>query len=176
VLIAIAHIVGAVLTTIVFGFVVLAISGWETARNQRHRLEELAIGLGVSVNDLGREDLAPKLFEIASQRFTNERFGNRLSDFCAIVRAVWDGLGTLLQIVLLIAVLGSTFTGNLSDAPTAWTIPVAAVVFWVTGTAFALLCKLLTGRYPGEAKEGRKELARYLNGVAPGPKTLGAQS
>jgi hypothetical protein len=162
VLIAIAHIVGAIVVTFAFGFVVLAAAGWEAGRNQKYRLEEMAIAVGVSVEDLGRADLAPKLLEIASQRFTSDRFANRLSDLCGVVRTVWDGLGTLLQILILLAVLWFTFTDNLREAIYAWWIPVVAVIFWIIAVTFALLCRLLTGRYPGEAKQARKGLAEFL--------------
>jgi len=168
-LIAIAHISGAIVATFAFGFVVLALGAWEAERNQKHRLEEMAIAVGVSVEDLGRADLGPRLFEIASQRFTSDRFANRFSDLCGAVRTVWDGLGTLLQVVILIAVVWYTFTDNLQDAILAWSIPVVGVVFWILGVTFALLCRLLTGRYPGEAKQARKVLAEFLKTSRPSP-------
>lgn len=163
VLIAIAHIGGSIVALVVFGIVVLLIGAWEMQRNQRHALEDASIQLGVAVEELDNEEFAPKLIQLSSSRYSRELLRNRLSDLCGALRTVWGWLGLLLQCAILIAVVWYTFTDSLGTAVHAWWIVAVAVVFWMTAVVFALVCRLFTGRYPGEAKQARKSLAKVVS-------------
>lgn len=162
-LIAILHIVGAVLVTFVFGVIVLFISSWEIERNNRALLQDLAITLGVAVEDVTDEKHSSRIVELTSERFSNDRFGNRLSDLCGVVRTAWDWLGWLLQICTFLGIVWYTVTESLSNAINAWWIVAIGVFFWIAGVLFALTCRLLTGRYPGQAKKARKGVAEFLS-------------
>jgi hypothetical protein len=162
-LIAILHITGAIVGVIAFGAIVLLISTWEIERNSRALSQDLAIKLGVAVEDLADEKLTPKIFELTSERFSNDHFSNRLSDLCGVLRTAWGGLGSLLQIVTLVGVIWITVTESVANAVYAWWIVAIAVFFWVVNVLFALACRLLTGSYPGQAKKTRKELAKFLS-------------
>ncbi|WP_460155931.1 hypothetical protein [Pseudomonas sp. S2_H10] len=162
-LIAILHIVGAVLGTIAFGVIVLFISSWEINRNKRAFLQDLAITLGVAVEDLSDENLSPRIVALTSERYSNDRFSNRLSDLCGVVRAAWDWLGWLLQVGTFVGVVWFTFTESLTNAVNAWSIVAIGVFFWIAGVLFSQACRLLTGRYPGQAKKARKGMADFLN-------------
>jgi len=143
--------------------IVLLISSWELKRNNRALLQDLAITLGVAEEDLADETLSSRIVELTSERFSNDRFGNRLSDLCGVVRTVWDWLGSFLQIAIFLGTVWFTFTESLTNAVHAWWIVAIGVFFWIAGVLFALTCRLLTGRYPGQAKKARKEMAEYLN-------------
>lgn len=162
-LIAILHIVGAILGTIAFGVIVLLISSWEIERNNRALLEDLALTLGVAVEDVTDEKHSSKIVALTSERFSNDRFSNRLSDLCGVVRTAWDWLGSLLQIGTFLGILWFTVTESLTNAIYAWWIVAIGVFFWIAGVLFALACRLLTGRYPGQAKKARKGMAEFLN-------------
>lgn len=162
-LIAILHIAGAIFGTIALGVIVFLISSWEIERNNRAVMQDLSIRLGVAVEDLSDEKLSPRIVELTSERFSNDRFSNRFSDLCGAVRAVWDWLGSLLQIGTLVGVVWMTVTESLTNAVHAWWIVAIGVFFWIAGVLFALLCRLLTGRYPGQAKKARKGMAEFLS-------------
>jgi uncharacterized membrane protein len=100
--------------------------------------------------------------QFSSERSSNELLRNRLSDLCGLIRTVWGWLGSLLQVGVLGAAIWFTVTAERENALYAWFAPGLTVLFWVISVLFSLLCFLLTGRYPGEAKASRKGLAQFL--------------
>jgi len=119
--------------------------------------------LGVAVEELDNKEMAPKLIQLSSDRFSRELLRNRISDLCGAIRTVWGWLGSLLQLAVILGVAWYTFTDNLNTAVYAWFIVAISLIFWVTSVAFSLTCRLFTGRYPGEAKQARKSVAEFLN-------------
>ncbi|MNV03014.1 hypothetical protein D3C71_932590 [compost metagenome] len=59
---------------------------WEIDKNDKVELEDLAIKPGVAVEDLTDEKLTSRVIEFSSERFSNDRLSNRLSDLCGLVR------------------------------------------------------------------------------------------
>lgn len=166
-LVAIGHIVGALVLYALLMMAILAISSWEAVRNRKILLNDLAFRLGVPVTDLENEEkaeeLAPKVFEILMEKFSDEHFRNRFSDFLGVVRSIWNWFGGALQVVFIIAVCWYSFTEALDNAIYAWFINAAIVFFYVFGVVYSLICKLLTGRFPGQAKEARQLLTKHHN-------------
>jgi hypothetical protein len=160
ILIALAHIIGSILAVLVLGLIIMLIAAWEASRNRKRALEEASIRLGVSVEELDNEELTPKVLQLSSERFSSELLRNRISDLCGIVRTLWGWLGSLMQIVVLIGAVWYTVTDSLDTAVYAWFIVGIGIFFWVASVIFSLLCHLLTGRYPGEAKQARKAMAQ----------------
>ncbi|MEJ1372597.1 MAG: hypothetical protein RPU32_12560 [Candidatus Sedimenticola sp. (ex Thyasira tokunagai)] len=161
-LIAIAHILGSIIVVVIFGFIALLIVAWETDRNKKRVAEEMSVSLGVQIDDLDSEELIPKILQFSSEKFSSELLRNRLSDFCGLIRTLWDWLGTLSQAIVLLAVIWFTIIENNENAVFAWFIVGIAVVFWLVSVIFSLVCKLLTGRYPGQAKQARKAAAEWV--------------
>lgn len=162
VLVAIGHILGSFLVTAVLGAIVHAVAEWEVERNRKQLRQEAAITLGVAEEDLDNEELIPRVVQLSSERFSNELLRNRLSDFCGSIRAAWGWLGFLSQGAAFLAVIWYTVTDSLGVAVNAWFIVALWFFFWITSVAFSLACRLLTGRYPGQAKLARKALAEFL--------------
>lgn len=162
-LIAVGHIAGTIFAAIVFILMIDLIGVWDGQRIQRRALEDASIELGVSVEELKtNEELAPRFLQLLSSRYSSELLRNRLSDLCGIIRTLWVWLGSLMQFGIFIVVLWYTFTDSPSIAVHAWWVLAVALSFLVINVAFSLLCRLLTGRYPGEAKEGRKFLVKSI--------------
>ena len=161
-LIAIGNIVGSILAVLVLGFVTILIASWEAQRNHKQVLDEASIKLGVAVADLDKEELTPKLLQLSSERFSSELLRNRLSDLCGVIRTLWGWLSSLLQAAVLLGVVWYTITEGLDKAVYAWFIVAISLFFWIASVVFSLACRLLTGRYPGEAKQARKSLAEFL--------------
>lgn len=161
VFIAIAHFVGAIIATILFGVLALFIAAWEGQRNEKQLQEELSLVLGVHV-DLESDELTPELKKISSERNSSELFRNRISDLAGFVQTAWAWLGLLLQIGVIVSVGWLTVFENLESAPLAWIIVGIAIFFWIANIIFSYVCKILTGRFPGQAKSARKAMAEYL--------------
>jgi hypothetical protein len=162
VIIAIAHIGGSILAifliTLIFSFVLL----WETERNRKQLLEDIAAKHSVTVDDLNNEELTPNVLQFSSERYSSELLKNRLSDLCGVVRTIWGWFGALLQIAFLVGIGWVAFTEDLDKAVFAWFVVGIMLFFAFVSIAFSFVCRLLTGRYPGEAKQSRKANAEFL--------------
>lgn len=163
VLIAVAHIAGSLLVGLVVGISVFLFATWMGDRIQKQELEEAASKLGVTVADMNNEEVVPKLIQLSSERFSSELLRNRLSDFCSVIQVVWKWLGTLTQAAVLVGVIWYTFTESKEIAVYAWFLVGIGLFFSISQMLFWFLCRLLTGRYPGQAKGARKALAEFLN-------------
>lgn len=161
-LIALAHIVGAAIAVFGLSFLAVLLAAWETERVRQREMEQTAIKLSVAPNQLGNEELAPRLVQLASERFSDDLLTNRISDLCGIIRRGWGWLGLLLQIGTFIGVIWYTITEGSNNAVVAWFVVAIALFFWFCSVVFSFLCRLLTGRYPGQAKEARKLLAAFI--------------
>jgi len=75
---------------------------------------------------------------------------------------LWGWLGLLLEAAVLIGVVWYTITDNLDTAVFAWVIVAIALFFCITVVVVSLICRLLTGRDPGQAKLARKFMAEFL--------------
>lgn len=162
ILIAIAHILGSIIALLIFGFVVVLIAGWEQNKIQKQVSEETSVTLGVTVEELDSEELAPKILKLSSEKFSSELFRNRISDLCGLIRTMWGWLGNIIQVIVLLSVIWFTITDSTENAIYAWSVLGIAIVFWLVSVSFSLVCKLLTGRYPGQAKAARKVAAEWV--------------
>jgi hypothetical protein len=160
--IALAHIIGAVIAMLAFGLGVLALGAWELKRNQIAASEEMSTALGIPLDQLDDPENANRIIQFVAERFSSERFQNRLSDLCWWIQAVWVLSGNLIQVGILIAVVWYSVTDDRSNAIYAWLVLAIAFLFWVISVAFALVCKLFTGRFPGQARHARKSLAEFV--------------
>lgn len=161
-LIAFAHIAGAIIVLIAFWVGVMMITGWQVERNQKAALEELSVELDVPVEELGSAENESKMFKISAARFSSDLLRNRLSDLCGWVQTGWGWLGTLVEVCVLLSVLWYTFTDSPANSIHAWWLVGLALFFWIVSVLFGLVCNLLTGRYPGQARLVRKGLAKIV--------------
>ena len=161
-LIAIGHIVGAIIVLVAFGMGILILSGWEIERNQKSALQEASLVLGIAIGDLDNAEHHEKIVQFAASRFSSELFRNRLSDLCGWIQTGWGWLGNFLQAVVLLGVIWYTVTNDLSNSVHAWWVVAVAFFFWIFSVLCAFACKLLTGRFPGQARQARKLLAEAV--------------
>lgn len=167
-LIAIGHIVGSLVVGLIIGISLVLFTASIGERIEKQELEEAASRLGIPVSDLGREDVVPRLVQLSSERFSSELLRNRLSDFGRVIQVIWGWFGWLVQAAVLIAVLWFTFTESTKTAVYAWTLVGIGLFFSISQMLFWFLCRLLTGRYPGQAQGARKALAEFLKSRASG--------
>ena len=162
-LIAILHIGGAVIAAVVFGTALFFIGTWLQGRSTERNLEEASVSLGVRVSELEDPALLPKLIQYSSSRFSSELFRNRISDLLGTLTTIWNWMGLILEIALLLWITWITFSQSLENAIYAWSIVGIALFFSLISAVAILLCKILTGRYPGQARQARKSLANAIN-------------
>ena len=162
VLIAISHIIGAIIVLLAFGVGILLLSGRESQRNQKIGLQEISLALGIAVTDLESAEHQEKIVQFVAERFSSEHFRNRLSDLCGRIQIGWGWLSNIIQASILLGVIWYSITSDLSNSVYAWWVVAIAFFFWVFSVIFAHTCKLLTGRFPGQARQVRKLLAEIV--------------
>ena len=161
-ILAIVHITGALITLLALGYAFILFNGWRQKKIHRQEQEDIAIQLGITVFELEKDAYSKKIIALLSNRFSNDYLKNRLSDLCGLVQTCWAWLSFLVQIGVLIVVIWTTFSDSLDNAIYAWLLLMIAIFFWIVEISFSLVCKLLTGRYPGQAKRSRKLIMNYL--------------
>lgn len=159
---AILHILGAILALFLMGFLGIMLATWEQSLLEKRKLTEIAIKLKIPVDELSNPDKDQIIAVFALEKYDSDKFSNRFSDFCGIIRIIWNCLLTLLQFAILGYVVFFTFTDDYNNAVHAWwVVPVTLLSAFIT-VIFSLLCKLLTNRYPGEASHARKYITEHL--------------
>ena len=161
--IAILHIVGALLVTLGLGVPALMFQTRLSARDDQRLMEECAMALGVDIDSLGAESVLPKVTKLSAERYSSELLRNRLSDLCGAIRKLWGWVGLLAQAVTIVGVAWFTLTEDLNNAPFAWFLVGVWVFFWITDLVFTYACKILTGRFPGQARMARERLVDHLS-------------
>jgi hypothetical protein len=161
-IVAIVHILGAIVANSVLGFGILVLGSWEAKRNQKAAVEEVSVALGIPADSLERAEHASKLLQFAAARFSPELLRNRLSDLCGWISTAWGWLSILLQVGVLLTVIWFSITDGPQNAIYAWWAVAIIFIFWIPQVLFSFLCKLATGRFPGQARQARKQLAKYL--------------
>jgi len=160
ILVATAHIGGAVVATFVLGFFLSRGIAALQARRTRRWLGEAALTLGVPAEELESPANLEALVKYSHARFTNELLRNRLSDFLGQVLRVWGWFGIFVQAVLIAWVIYATVTGGARNAPYAWLVLVVEVLGDGVALAAGFVCRLLTGRDPGQAYRARAFLSK----------------
>jgi hypothetical protein len=154
------HVIGAVVAYSVVSFLLLLFISWRHGQVVTAANEEAALDLGIPLADLDNDEHFTRTMQYAATRSSNELLRNRLSDLCGLLTTAWNWLAIAAVVGLVIAVLWNMGTDTSRDVVYLWlTIPVM-IGMWLIGLVFSYACKLLTGRYPGQARLARKELAK----------------
>jgi hypothetical protein len=136
---------------------------WEEKRNSKNANQEISLALGIPVDEIGEEEHSVKVFQYVANKYSSEHFCNRLSDLCGSVQVVWNWVGFALRYGFLIGVIWSTVKYDLSDCVYAWGVLGILLFAWISSYTIGLICYLLTGRFPGQAKQARKLLSGFVS-------------
>ncbi|WP_092422674.1 hypothetical protein [Pseudomonas sp. NFPP07] len=160
--IAITHIIGAVLASCLLIMASLIIGVWIKKRVIVAELQAISIQLGVAVEDLEDHANVDRALLFMADRYSNDRLSNRLSDLFGLLQTALDWLVFIVQIGILVGVIWSAATGSVGEASNAWSIPAISLLLWIERMLLMAACRVLTGRYPSQAKECRKKLSELL--------------
>jgi len=165
VLIAVLHIVGASVVSMAIGFAFLLLGAWIQQRSHKRGIEEACIALGIPLNGLDDPAHLPQIIQYAAAKFSSELLRNRISDLLGIVLAAWGVLAFLVELAVLAWISWLTFS-TLQAAVYAWSTVAIAVLASMVSLVVALCCKVLTGRFPGQARQAQKIIATTLDANA----------
>lgn len=161
-LIATAHVMGAVLAVVMHWVLIFLLASKIEERSRKNFMAEFAASLGIPIADLDNPQHERAIYKLCADRFSSELLRNRLSDLCGWVNNAWDWLGFLVQAGILLSVIWYTAVDGPKNAVNAWWLIAASIFFWLVSLAFYCACKLLTGRYPGQARKVRKLISDTL--------------
>ncbi len=159
-LIAFAHIIGSLISIAILTILINKFNVWKILRIEAKMLESLSVELGIIItkdnfNDKGVEQ---KITQHLSDRFSDELIKNRIPDFIGTLLTIWIWIGEFVSFAILITTLWNSFSENSEYAIYAWFIVGVSILFWIVSVISSIVCKIITGRYPGQAKAARKEL------------------
>jgi hypothetical protein len=164
ILIAIAHIFGALFlfAGIAFGDFISRLQDWQIERSLKSQQEEISIALGIPVDEIYNTEHKMRVVQFMAERFSSELFCNRLSDLCELMQTIWNWLGRCVFLGTLFGIILFTIKDDLSYGVYAWWLIPIALFFWLSSLLFTLVCELLTGRFPGQAKQSRENLTEFI--------------
>lgn len=155
-IVAILHIGGALLAAMVLAFAILVVGAWLQNVATSRGSEEAALKLGVEKEDLTSPSNLPSLIQYSTSKYSHELFRNRISDFLGVLLTIWNWLGLILEVTVLGWAIWATIFDSTELAIFAWLAPSIALFFWLTAMLVTSCCKIILGRYPGEAMQARK--------------------
>lgn len=157
ILIGCAHIIGSIVTYLIFGYLLMLMGRWDQEKTLREISAEISVtsGIKISVDDLDRDEHAPTVMRFYNEKFSDELFKNKISDFFGVIRTLWSWQAIIVQALILVIVFWYTVTDSVGYATYAWLLVGVAIFAWLINVFITQSCKLLTGRRPGQAKAAR---------------------
>ncbi len=152
------HVLGAII-----GLIVLAVfTGWVhrmvNAGMESSGKAKASKLTGIPITDLENTDHKDTLNSYIIKRSDPKLLANRISDLCGTLLSVFLLFSAFAQVFFI--VLGTYFSIRQSElAPVAWAAVAMAVATWIISLMLTFLCRMLTGRAPGQARVMRRTLA-----------------
>lgn len=171
ILIALGHVVGAALLLIAFDIYIEKLRNLIQKNANKKIIEETAATLCVQVSEIDEEysqvaykkflhgnskedgGLSEKHFQYLWGRYSDNDFKNRFSDMAGTVVAIIGKIGDVIKILLALYIVFIVGEANLI-----WYVIPVSIVAWIAIFFIDFVCRLLTGRFPGEAKNYRQWL------------------
>src|SRR5690554_6016789 len=156
-IIAVLHILGAIFVL----FLIFIIPGvlfevkWGIKRSDEI-LECAAIEMGLPKEEVFSGKYNPEISRYLLERYSANKFANRLSDMFRPILITIQVLGCAAQLGLIVLVIWFSFTESLEFSKSAWFAVPIALLFLILHRGLFWLCYLSTGRPAGEAKQVRK--------------------
>ena len=160
--IAILHILGSVIVLVLIS-IAAALAGLKAQESmeEKHKTE-LSLNLGIPIDELESELYSSNIIKYTAEKFSDERFANRLSDLCGVLVTCWGWVNSIIQIGILGSVIWYTIKDGTENAVYSWLLVLLALILGIIQSLFSYLCKLVTGRLPGQAKRSRKFIAEWV--------------
>ena len=163
VFIAIAHLGGSVVVDMLVSTLLVFLSMKISKGHQERIKERVGLEFAAPFSQLDEAGWTDEMRAFYSKRYDNDLIANRLSDFFGLLTTFWGWTTLVIQILIWGATAWFTFSNDLSNAAFAWFIIAVVIISWLITELISFVCRLLTGRNPGEAKRMRKEVAKSLD-------------
>ncbi|MCG6659626.1 hypothetical protein HOP52_17895 [Halomonas campisalis] len=147
-------------------FLIFMVSGFIAENSSRKKLDEVleraVVEMGLSKKDVLDGKHSSELASYLSERYSSDKFVNRLSDMFRPILTFLEVVGYLAQLGVIVLAAWFTFTDDIEFAKIAWfAVPVALFFLFINRILF-WVCYLLTGRATGEARDVRNMLPELI--------------
>lgn len=159
-IVAVAHIVGALVALEILGIGFIRFAHWSDAKGRTKALADIASALSIPLADIEDPAHSTSIVEHLRNRFDPALLDNRLSDLCGTLQVYWKWAGYLVQYGFLVLVMWQALTYDKTVSVYAWLVLAIALLAWSFSLLFSWLCHVSTGRYPGQARRTLKKLSR----------------
>ncbi len=162
IIIAIGHIIGAIVVHQIIALPFLFIDQWLRKLSQNKLSQEISIKLGIPISELDNKEHQERIIQYRAEKCSPELLRNRLADLWYWIEIGLAWIGLILLVCFLLGVIWFTITDNLSNAVYAWFIIAAWFLLWMSAHISSYACELITGRKPGEPSQTRKHLSEII--------------
>ncbi len=152
------HVFGAILALAVLALFTGWVHQMVTAGMEASDKTKASKLTGIPIDDLENHSLKETLNSYNIQRSDPKLFANRISDLCGTLLSVFLLFSAFAQVIFIF--LGAYFSVRHPElAPIAWASVATAVAAWIMSLVLTFLCRILSGRAPGQARVMRRTLA-----------------
>jgi hypothetical protein len=159
---AILHIVGAIISLLLFFFITGLIENARSVRRRDHVLSAAAIRLGIPIDQLDRKEHSKVLAQYLMNEYDGNSLKNRVSDISQPFFTLYEALNYMIQLGIVALAVWAALNDNYAQASNVWVALVVALVLFIGSRLLEAALYLVTGRSPGEARDGRC-FAKNLN-------------
>jgi hypothetical protein len=138
----------------------LMAGNWLNARSRKATLETMSLDLGLSFEQLDKYSNAQKVLDYGAARFTPELLRNRISDLWGVLWGAFNWLTIFVEAGVFVGVIWTMIQDEPKNVVYLWTILPIALISALLSQLSSSICKLVTGRYPGQARAARKDLVK----------------
>lgn len=162
-MVAAMHIVGAVIALILMSTLLYVFAAWIDKSYSRRVMQQASIDLALPISDLSSPAFERDLIRYFGAKYSHDLLKNRLSDLLGAMLTAYTWVASLVQIVFIGFVIWFTLTDDQGNAVYAWFVLPISLIAFVLALGVHYLCVLLTGRFPGQANQGRKMLSQSVD-------------
>lgn len=162
-MIAALHIFGTLVSLLIVNTLLFLLGAWIDQRNAARGLQDVTVDLGRPLTDFDSPERRPELVRYLGAKYSNDLLKNRLSDFFAVLLTAFSWFVLVVQLVIVASIAWFSYSEDQGNAVFAWLVLLVPVLGFTISLCVIVLCKLLTGRTPGEAKHVRKTMAETIN-------------
>lgn len=162
ILIALAHIVGSFLAVVIWHLLSFSYLKKRQLKAFDDVRESIALKLGIGFSDLAQKENSKEVYDLMVERFSGELFRNRVADLFGSVNLIVGYASSICQLIVYLAVIWLLITGSHSEALYSWFSLLLAISYSFFAFFINSICKILTGREPGQPNHVRRNLQAYI--------------
>lgn len=163
-LIAISHFVGVMVVQSGIAVGLFLLDAWHKQSRVRALERDFSLKLAIPLREINHEKWEQVVLKEMNERFSNELLRNRVSDLFGVLVFIWGWFSAIALFAIYIYIAWVTYSRGLENAIWVWSVVVLGLFATGVTVVLSLICRVLTGRYPSQARQVRKGLFQFAEG------------